>query len=123
MTALMPWAEPERRSDPLLRDVVQECLRLLEQHGFRLDRRGNSAEHSWVQLRCAARDGQGHEGTLMVLVAHGRRERTIMVDAYFVDAALGIQTPHLKLLHRYAPESEMPRVVREVVEAVSAWRA
>jgi hypothetical protein len=40
-----------------------------------------------------------------------------------VDAALGIHTPRRKVLHRYAPESELPRVVREVMDSVSSWRA
>ncbi len=123
MMAATPGREPERRTDLLLRDVVQQCLGMLEQHGFHLERRGTSSEHSWVQLRCPTRDGHGHAGALMLLLAHGRRERTLVVDAYFVDAALGIHTPRRKLLHRYAPESELPGVVREVVDAVSSWHA
>ncbi len=114
---------PERRRDPLLRDLVSQCLGSLRKRGFSLTRRGSSAEHSWVQFRAPARDPSGLDGTMMVLVAHGQRERTVMVDAYFVDAALGIHVPRHKVLHRYAPESELPGVVREVAEAVSQWRA
>jgi hypothetical protein len=116
-------AAGDRRRDPLLRKLVQQCLGSLGQRGFRLARRGGSAEHRWVQLRCPARDPSGLDGTLMVLVAHGQREHTVMVDAYFVDATLGIQTPRHKLLHRYAPESELPGVVREVAHAVEDWRS
>ncbi|HZS02416.1 MAG TPA: hypothetical protein VFE37_27120 [Chloroflexota bacterium] len=115
--------DQERRRDPLLRTIVQLCVKSLGKRGFHLARRGSSADHSWVQLGCPARDSSGHEGTLMVLVAHGRQERTVMVDAYFVDAALGVQTPRHKVLHRYAPESELPRVVREVADAVDGWQA
>ncbi|HLH22882.1 MAG TPA: hypothetical protein VK066_10180 [Chloroflexota bacterium] len=116
-------AVPDRRRDPLLRHLVQQCLGSFGQRGFHLALRGSSAEHSWVQLRGPARDPSGQDGTLMVLVAHGQRERTVMVDAYFVDSALGLQTPRHKLLHRYAPESELPRVVREVAQAVEGWPA
>ena len=118
-----PGAERDRRRDPLLRNLVRQCLGSLGRRGFRLAQRGSSADHSWVQLRCPARDPTGLDGTLMVLVAHGQRERMVMVDAYFVDTALGIQTPRHKLLHRYAPESELPGVVREVAHAVKDWRA
>jgi hypothetical protein len=123
MMTATPRPTPERRHDELLRHVVDQCLGVLEQQGFEVERRGNSGEHSWVQLRCPARDGHGQDGALMLLVAHGRREHTVMVDAYFVDAALGIHTPRRKLLHRYAPETELPGVVREVVTTVSSWRA
>ena len=116
-------ASGDRRNDPLLRNLVQQCLCSLKGRGFGLAERGGSADHSWVQLRCAARDPSGQDGNLMMLVAHGRRERTVMVDAYFEDAALGIQTPCHKLLHRYAPESELPHVIREVVDRISGWRA
>jgi hypothetical protein len=115
--------ERDRRRDPLLRKLVQQCMGSLGKRGFQLARRGSSAEHSWVQLRCPARDPSGLDGTLMVLVAHGQREHTVMVDAYFVDSLLGVQTPRHKLLHRYAPESELPGVVGEVAHAVEDWRA
>jgi hypothetical protein len=116
-------SDPDRRRDPLLRQLVKQCMGSLGQRGFRLAQRGGSAEHRWLQLRCPARDPSGLDGTLMVLVAHGQREHTVMVDAYFVDAALGVQTPRHKLLHRYAPESELPGVVHEVAHAVEGWRA
>lgn len=118
-----PATDRDRRRDPLLRNLVQQCMGSLGRRGFRLARRGSSADHSWVQLRCPARDLTGLDGTLMVLVAHGQRERTVMVDAYFVDAALGVQTPRHKLLHRYAPESELPGVISEVAHVVEDWRA
>ena len=118
-----PSTPTERRRDPLLRDLVSQCQGRLGRRGFSLAQRGSSAEHSWVQFRCPARDPAGLDGTLMVLVAHGQREHTVMVDAYFVDSSLEIHTPRHKLLHRYAPESELPGVVREVVDTVSEWRA
>ncbi|HEY7067032.1 MAG TPA: hypothetical protein VII06_36545 [Chloroflexota bacterium] len=122
MTA--PQGSPaDRRHDPLLRTLVQHCLGSLGRRGFRLAERGGSGGHRWVQLHCPARDPSGLDGTLMVLVAHGQRERTVMVDAYFVDSALGIQTPRHKLLRRYAPEAELPGMVREVVDAIQQWRA
>jgi len=58
----------------------------------------------------------------VVLVAHGRREHAVMVDVYFVDAVLDLYTPHHKLLHRYAPETVQPRIVREVVDVVHGWQ-
>ena len=115
-------SDRDRRRDPLLRQLVQQCMGSLGKRGFRLAQRGGSDEHRWVQLRCPARDPTGLDGDLMVLVAHGQREHTVMVDAYFVDATLGVHTPWHKLLHRYAPESELPGVVREVARAVEDWR-
>ncbi len=113
----------DRRRDALLRNLVQQCLGSLRERGFALAQRGDSANHSWVQLQGPARDPNGYDGMLVMLIAHGRRERTVMVDAYFEDATLQTQTPQHKVLHRYAPESELPRIVREVVDQVSTWRA
>jgi hypothetical protein len=119
----IPASDQDRRRDPLLRQLVQQCMGSLGQRGFRLAQRGGSDDHRWVRLRRPARDPSGVDSDLMVLVAHGQRERTVMVDAYFVDTALGAQAPWHKLLHRYAPESELPGVVREVAHVVEDWRA
>jgi hypothetical protein len=43
------------------------------------------------------------------------------VDVYFVDASLHTQTPRRKLLHRYEPDTELSRVVREVAATVRGW--
>jgi hypothetical protein len=111
----------ERRNDLLLRDVVHGCQRDLEQRGFRLSRRGSSGERNWVQFSRPVHDSNGHPGMMVVLMAHGRHERALLVDAYFVDTTLDVQTPRRKLLHRYAEEAELRRVVREVVDAVCSW--
>ncbi len=111
----------EQRSDALLRDLVVQCQAILEPYGFRVASRGGSAEHNWVRLSRRARDPDGHTGMLQVLVAHAYPQHAVLVDVYFVDAALDIQTPRRKLLRRYEPEAELSRVVREVADAVRTW--
>ena len=111
----------DRRNDQLLRDIVHRCQRDLERHGFRLEGRGKSDEHSWVKFRRPVREPGGHHGTLVLLMAHGARERALLVDSYFVDTTLDIHTPHRKLLHRYAEEAELPHVIREVVDTLRSW--
>jgi hypothetical protein len=86
-----------------------------------VDSRGGSAEHHWVRFGRAARDPDGNAGTLQLLVAHAHRQRAVLVDVYFVDATLDIQTPRRKLVRRYEPDGELPRVVREVADAVRGW--
>jgi hypothetical protein len=111
----------DRRKDFLLRDVVRGCQSGLEEHGFRLEGRGTAGERSWVRFQRPAQDPNGQDGTLVVLVAHGRGEQALLVDAYFVDTDLSIHSPRRKLLHRYTSDAEMPRVVREVVDTVCSW--
>ena len=120
-TAVLPQGGTDRRSDLLLRDVVHRCQPDLERRGFRLDGRGSSGDQSWVRFRCPSRDARGHDGSLVLLVAHGRRDHALLVDAYFVDALLDTQTPQRRLLQRYEQEAELPRVVREVVDTVRSW--
>lgn len=120
MAAAVDTPPRDRRRDPLMRDLVQQLDQSLS--GFQLDERGSSGEHSWVRFQRPARDSQGYDGALVVLVAHGRRERAVMVDVYFVDAVLDLHTPHRKLLHRYSPDVGQPHIVRDVVEAVHGWQ-
>src|SRR5215207_8025374 len=96
----------DRRSDPLLRSVVQYCSRGLERHGFALDGRGGSEGRGWVRFSRPGRDARGHGGTLVLLVAHGLPEQALLFDAYFVDRALDVHTPHAKLLQWYDGDAE-----------------
>ncbi len=112
---------PDRRSDLLLRSIVQCCRPDFERQGFRLDGRGSSDERTWVSFKRPGRDAGGHKGTLVVLVAHGRPEQTLLFDAYFVDTALDLHTPHTKLLQRYDGDAELPGVVRQAVDRVFNW--
>jgi hypothetical protein len=111
----------ERRKDGLLRNVVEQFRPELERCGFHLVRRGSSIDHSWVQFRRPARDPSGQDGTLVITMAHGQQERALLVDSYFVDSVLRIETPTRKLLHRYQEESELPGVVDELVAALGDW--
>jgi hypothetical protein len=111
----------DRRKDLLLRDVVRGCQSGLEAHGFRLEGRGSAGERNWVRFQCPVRDSNGQDGTLVFLVAHGRGEQALLVDAYFVDTDLSIHSPRRKLLHRYTQDAEVPRLVREVVDTVCSW--
>jgi hypothetical protein len=111
----------DRRKDYLLRDVVRGCQNGLEAHGFRLEGRGSSGEQSWVRFQRPVQDPNGQDGTLVFLVAHGRGEQALLVDAYFVDTDLAIHSPRRKLLHRYSQDAEVPRIVREVVDTVCSW--
>jgi hypothetical protein len=111
----------DRRSDPLLRSVVQYCSKGLESHGFALDGRGGSDGRGWVRFCRPGRDARGHGGTLVLLVAHGRPERALLFDAYFVDRALDVHTPHAKLLQWYDGDAELPNLVRQAVDRVCTW--
>ncbi len=48
-------------------------------------------------------------------MAHGLHKHALLVDSYFVDAALRIETPGRKLLHRYGEDGELPTLVNHVV--------
>src|SRR5262245_1728378 len=78
----------ERRSDPLLRDVVNRCQPHLEASGFRLAGRGSADDRSWVEFRRPEHDPAGEDGSLVLMMGHERRKQALMVDAYFVDPAL-----------------------------------
>ena len=112
---------PERRSDLLLRSIVHCCRVDLEPCGFQLDGRGSSGERSWVRFSRPAHDERGHSGTLTVLVAHGRREQALMADAYFVDKALDVHTPHARLLRGHDSDAELPGLIRRMVTTVCSW--
>jgi hypothetical protein len=111
----------DRRSDPLLRSVVQCCRTGLEEHGFTLDGRGGAEGRGWVRFCRPGRDARGHGGTLVLLVAHGRTEQALLFDAYFVDRALDVQTPHAKLVQWYDGDAELPHLVHQAVERVCHW--
>jgi hypothetical protein len=111
----------ERRSDELLRSVVQYCGAELAQHGFALDGRGRSEGRGWVRFGRPGRDAEGHQGTLVLLVAHGRAERTLLFDAYFIDDALDVHTPHAKLVQWYEDDAELPSLIRQAVDHVCNW--
>jgi len=109
----------ERRSDPLLRDVVNRCQPHLEASGFRLAGRGSAENRSWVEFHRPERDPAGEDGSLVLMMGHERRKQALMVDAYFVDPALD-HTPRHKLLCRYQGE-ELPSAVHELVDKVRSW--
>ncbi|HLH23277.1 MAG TPA: hypothetical protein VK066_12195 [Chloroflexota bacterium] len=111
----------DRRSDELLRSVVQYCRVGLEEQGFALDRRGGTDGRGWVRFSRPDRDARGHGGTLVLLVAHGRPEQALLFDTYFVDRALDLHTPHAKLLQWYDGDAELPSLVRQVVDRVRRW--
>jgi diguanylate cyclase (GGDEF)-like protein len=109
----------ERRSDPLLRDVVNRCQPHLEASGFRLAGRGSADDRSWVEFHRPERDPAGEDGSLVLMMGHERRKQALMVDAYFVDPALD-HTPRHKLLCRYQGE-ELPSAVHHLVDKVRSW--
>ncbi|HZS02046.1 MAG TPA: hypothetical protein VFE37_25235 [Chloroflexota bacterium] len=111
----------ERRSDVLLRSVVQYCRVGLEPQGFALDGRGGSEGRGWVRFSRPGCDARGHGGTLVLLVAHGQPERALLFDAYFVDGALDVHTPHARLLQWYDGDADLPRLVRQAVDHVCRW--
>ena len=111
----------DRRSDLLLRSVVQCCRVGLEKYGFSLEGRGGSEGRGWVRFARPGRDARGHNGTLVLLVAHGRPEQALLFDAYFVDRTLDVHTPHAKLLQRYDGDAELPSLVHQAVDRVCTW--
>jgi hypothetical protein len=111
----------DRRRDGLLRGVVERFQPELERSGFELARRGNSTDHSWVQFRRETRDPTGHDGMLVLTMTHGLTDRALLVDSYFVDSVLNIETPARKFLHRYESESDLAGLVRELMSSIRAW--
>jgi hypothetical protein len=111
----------DRRKDGLLRGVVEHFRPELERCGFQLARRGNSTDHSWVQFRRETSDPTGRDGTQVVTMAHGVHERALLVDSYFVDSALSIETPTRKVVHRYGADSDLAGLVREVMGTIRGW--
>jgi hypothetical protein len=57
----------------------------------------------------------------VLLVAHGLPEQALLFDAYFVDRALDVHTPHAKLLQWYDGDAELPQLVRQAVDRVCTW--
>jgi hypothetical protein len=108
----------ERRRDLLLREVVDRCQPDLEQLGFCLDDRGSTEDCGWVRFNRCTRDVHSRQGTLVLLVAHARRDCVWLVDTRFIDTALEIQTPGRKRVHRYDPGATTPQLTREVVDVV-----
>jgi hypothetical protein len=56
-----------------------------------------------------------------LLVAHDAQERALLVETRFADAALKIDTPHHKRIHRYDHGAEMPEIVSSVADALGAY--
>jgi hypothetical protein len=108
----------ERRHDVLLREVVDRCREELEPYGFRLDDRGSTDEWKWARFYCSMRNAHNHDGKLVLLIAHARRDCVWLIDTRFIDAALKIETPCRRRVHRYDPEAESARVAHEVVEVI-----
>ncbi|HEY7067209.1 MAG TPA: hypothetical protein VII06_37450 [Chloroflexota bacterium] len=111
----------ERRRDLLLRDIVRGCQPSLEERGFRLDGRGCAGPLCWVRFGRHTRDGAGHDGTLVLLVAHDQQERAVLVESRFAERALQVQTPRAKRIQRYETSPQMPRGAEETVAAVRGW--
>jgi len=111
----------DRRRDGLLRGVVDRFRPELEGCEFELAGRGNSTDHSWVQFRRETRDPTGRDGTLVLTMAHGPTERALLVDSYFVDSLLSIETPTRKFLHRYGAESDLAGLLRELMSSIRDW--
>jgi len=109
----------DRRTDSLLRDLVQDCQAILAAQGFELTSRGTSYSGNWVRFSGPARHPVGRAGTLTVLLAHSPGERAVLADAYFEDTEPRIPVPQRKLLQRYDVADTLPPVLREFVTAVS----
>ncbi len=107
--------DTERRRDPVLRTVVDRCDRALALEGFRLEGRGNAEDKSWVRFRRAEDPAAGDDGALVLVVAHGRRERALLVNAYSVEDELSPPTPRARLMQHYRDASELPFCVRRIV--------
>jgi hypothetical protein len=54
-------------------------------------------------------------------MAHGLTERALLVDSYFVDSLLNIETPARKFLHRYEAESDLAGLLRELMSSIHDW--
>jgi hypothetical protein len=113
--------ESDRRRDLVLRNLVERCQSGLRPSGFRLHGRGSGGDSSWVRFHRPVRDGHGRDGTLVLLMAHGRGDCAFVVAQYFEDATLAVQTPVRRLIHHYDRDSDLPSLVQEVVDTVCSW--
>jgi hypothetical protein len=111
----------DRRCDPLLRDIVCRCQSVLEPAGFCLDGRGSAEAVSWVRFGRHALDDRGHEGTLVLLLAHDRGQRALLAESRFADRTLAIDTPRHKRVQYYAPPADPDVLARELVDTVHSW--
>jgi hypothetical protein len=94
----------DRRRDPLLRDIVCRCQTVLEPRGFRLDDRG-------------------HDGTLVLLLAHDRREHALLAESRFADDSLAIDTPRGKRVQYYAAPADPRQLAGELIDDLASWPA
>ena len=113
-------ANGDRRHDRSLRAIVSRCQPSLEQRGFRIDGRGCAGPLCWVRIGRDTHAAAGHAGTLVLLVAHGRQERAVVVELRFADGVLEIQTPRRKRVQRYEA-LQMPQVAHETAAAMCGW--
>lgn len=113
-------SEIERRRDPVLRAIVERCQRELAPRGFQLEERGNAYDKGWVRFRGPGQGARGERGSLLLLLAHGRRERAMLVNTYFVDAASQLPTLHSRFTRHYKDPSELPFLARRVVQALAS---
>jgi hypothetical protein len=106
----------ERRADLLFRAGVHT----LQQGawGFQVDVRGSATQHRWIQLTRHIHQGAGGSEALVILLAHGQREGTVMADAYLADGPPALYRPRRQLVHRYAPVSQFLSVVQQLVQSI-----
>jgi hypothetical protein len=113
----------DRRRDPLLRDIVCRCQTVLEPRGFRLDGRGSADAMSWVRFGRHTHDDRGHDGTLVLLLAHDRREHALLAESRFADDSLAIDTAPGKRVQYYAAPADPRQLAGELIDDLASWPA
>jgi hypothetical protein len=92
-------SQAERRDDGVLRELVARCEQVLTPYGFTIDGRGEFAHCRWLRFHAPA----APQSEYVVLVAHDRNERALVVDVGISEKHPAVHTPLRKWVHRYQP--------------------
>src|SRR4051794_5259685 len=91
--------QTERRDDSVPRDLVARCEQVLAPYGFTVDGRGEFAHCRWLRFHAPAASTSEY----VVLVAHDRHERALVVDVGLSERHPAVHTPLGKWVQRYQP--------------------
>jgi hypothetical protein len=105
-----------RRRDPILRQIVTDCGRLLGPHGFQLTQRGRILDAAVVGFRRPAEAACPATEQAAVVVGHNPVERILL-------AHLSGRLPQLPVTRRvsYATADQLAARSREIVKLVDGW--
>jgi hypothetical protein len=114
-------AQSERPPDDLIALLLCQCHLLLTRQGYRPDGAARSCDYSWVRYCRRGHDRRGEPGAMRLLILHDVRERAVMLEQYFTDDTLGVETPYQRQRHAYAPDDPPAALAGQVATTVAAW--